>query len=151
MWVTTCASILVTAYNLYSKSYQINMAAGRTIPVVGFRADDPGGAVDWFVAALYIGLDTSARPSSVPSPSGSAAGSRAGGAGLEAFGSNGHAPGEGRPPPARCVQGMLSVLTERWARPARRDRGSSCTGLTGTSSPVTRWRCVMSWSRSSWS
>src|SRR5439155_1449954 len=57
MWVTTCASILVTAYNLYSNVYQINMAAGRTIPVVG-SALMIVVALLLVVAALYIGLDT---------------------------------------------------------------------------------------------
>src|SRR5438132_1244280 len=57
MWVTTCASILVTAYNLYSNVYQINMAAGRTIPVVG-SALMILVALLLVVAALYIGLDT---------------------------------------------------------------------------------------------
>src|SRR5213594_2702992 len=57
MYVTTCASILVTAYNLYSNVYQINMAAGRTIPVVG-SALMILVALLLVVAALYIGLDT---------------------------------------------------------------------------------------------
>jgi len=57
MWVTTCASILVTAYNLYSNVYQINLAAGRTIPVVG-SALMILVALLLVVAALYIGLDT---------------------------------------------------------------------------------------------
>jgi len=35
MYVTTIASILVTAYNLYFNVYQVNLAAGRVIPVVG--------------------------------------------------------------------------------------------------------------------
>src|SRR5574337_286504 len=35
MYLTTLASLLVTAYNIYVNVYQPNMAAGRTIPVVG--------------------------------------------------------------------------------------------------------------------
>ena len=57
MYVTTCAAILVTAYNLYTNVYQINLAAGRMAPVVG--------AVLMIVvalllvaAALYIGFDS---------------------------------------------------------------------------------------------
>src|SRR2546425_320174 len=57
LYVTTCASILVTAYNLYSNVYQINLAAGRTIPVVGSALMILGALLLVF-AALYIGLDT---------------------------------------------------------------------------------------------
>jgi carbon starvation protein len=35
MYVTTIASLFVTAYNLYFNVYQVNMAAGRLIPVLG--------------------------------------------------------------------------------------------------------------------
>jgi len=35
MYVTTAASILVTAYNIYFNVYQPNLAAGRTIPIIG--------------------------------------------------------------------------------------------------------------------
>src|SRR5262245_30570525 len=35
MYITTLASLLVTAYNIFVNVYQPNMAAGRTIPVVG--------------------------------------------------------------------------------------------------------------------
>src|SRR3989454_7467726 len=35
MYVTTLASLLVTAYNIYVNVYQPNMAAGRVIPVIG--------------------------------------------------------------------------------------------------------------------
>ena len=57
MWVTTCASILVTAYNLYANVYQINMAAGRLIPVIG-SALMIVVALLLVVAAIYIGLDS---------------------------------------------------------------------------------------------
>lgn len=56
MYVTTMASILVTAYNLYFNVYQPNAAAGRLIPAVG------SGlmvlvAILLIVAAGVIGLD----------------------------------------------------------------------------------------------
>lgn len=56
MYVTTVASILVTAYNLYFNVYQPNMAAGRLIPAVG------SGlmvlvAILLVLAALVVGLD----------------------------------------------------------------------------------------------
>lgn len=56
MYVTTMASILVTAYNLYFNVYQPNAAAGRLIPAVG------SGlmvlvAILLIAAALVIGLD----------------------------------------------------------------------------------------------
>src|SRR2546426_6349802 len=35
MYITTLASLLVTAYNIYVNVYQPNMAAGRVIPVIG--------------------------------------------------------------------------------------------------------------------
>jgi len=35
MYVTTVASLLVTAYNIYVNVYQPNMAAGRVLPVIG--------------------------------------------------------------------------------------------------------------------
>jgi carbon starvation protein len=35
MYFTTLASLLVTAYNIYSNVYQPNMAAGRVLPVIG--------------------------------------------------------------------------------------------------------------------
>src|SRR5213593_4428014 len=35
MYITTLASLLVTAYNIYSNVYQTNLAAGRVIPVIG--------------------------------------------------------------------------------------------------------------------
>jgi carbon starvation protein len=56
MYVTTVASILVTAYNLYFNVYVPNLAAGRTVPVVG------SGlmvlvALLLVAAAILIGLD----------------------------------------------------------------------------------------------
>jgi carbon starvation protein len=56
MYVTTVASILVTAYNLYFNVYQPNLAAGRVLPVVG------SGlmvlvAILLVVAAVFIGVD----------------------------------------------------------------------------------------------
>ncbi len=56
MYVTTAASILVTAYNIYFNVYQPNLAAGRTIPVIG------SGlmvlvALLLVVAAAFIGYD----------------------------------------------------------------------------------------------
>jgi carbon starvation protein CstA len=35
MYVTTMASLVVTAYNLYANVYQPNLAAGRFVPVAG--------------------------------------------------------------------------------------------------------------------
>lgn len=56
MYVTTAASILVTAYNIYFNVYQPNLAAGRTLPVIG------SGlmvlvALLLVVAAVFIGYD----------------------------------------------------------------------------------------------
>jgi carbon starvation protein len=56
MYVTTVASLLVTAYNLYSNVYQPNLAAGRALPVIG------SGlmvlvALLLVVAAAFVGLD----------------------------------------------------------------------------------------------
>jgi carbon starvation protein len=56
MYVTTVAAILVTAYNLYFNVYQPNLAAGRTLPVIG------SGlmvlvALLLVVAAAFIGFD----------------------------------------------------------------------------------------------
>jgi carbon starvation protein len=56
MYITTVASLLVTAYNLYFNVYQPNMAAGRTLPIIG------SGlmvlvALLLVVAALFIGVD----------------------------------------------------------------------------------------------
>jgi carbon starvation protein len=56
MYVTTSASILVTAYNIYFNVYQPNLAAGRTLPVIG------SGlmvlvALLLVVAAAFIGYD----------------------------------------------------------------------------------------------
>src|SRR3989442_10814220 len=57
MYVTTCASILVTAYNLYTNVYQINLQAGRMAPVVG-SALMILVALLLVGAALYIGIDS---------------------------------------------------------------------------------------------
>jgi carbon starvation protein len=56
MYVTTIASLFVTAYNLYSNVYQINLAAGRVVPVLG------SGlmvivALLLVLSALFIGFD----------------------------------------------------------------------------------------------
>jgi len=56
MYVTTVASILVTAYNLYFNVYQPNLEAGRVLPVMG------SGlmvlvALLLVVAALFIAID----------------------------------------------------------------------------------------------
>jgi carbon starvation protein len=56
MYLTTVASILVTAYNLYFNVYVPNLAAGRTVPVIG------SGlmilvALLLVAAALLIGVD----------------------------------------------------------------------------------------------
>jgi carbon starvation protein len=56
MYITTVASLLVSAYNLYFNVYQPNMAAGRTLPVIG------SGlmvlvALLLVVAAVFIGID----------------------------------------------------------------------------------------------
>jgi carbon starvation protein len=56
MYVTTVASILVTAYNLYFNVYQPNLEAGRLLPAVG------SGlmvlvAILLVIAALFIGVD----------------------------------------------------------------------------------------------
>jgi carbon starvation protein len=74
MYVTTVASLLVTAYNLYFNVYQPNLAAGRVVPIVG------SGlmvlvALLLVVAALFIGVDGwkafqryLARPAAAPGP-----------------------------------------------------------------------------------
>ncbi len=74
MYVTTVASLLVTAYNLYFNVYQPNWAAGRLVPIVG------SGlmvlvALLLVVAALFIGVDGwrafqryLARPAAAPGP-----------------------------------------------------------------------------------
>jgi carbon starvation protein len=56
MYLTTVASIFVTAYNLYFNVYVPNLAAGRTVPVIG------SGlmvlvALLLIAAALLIGVD----------------------------------------------------------------------------------------------
>jgi carbon starvation protein len=56
MYVTTIASLFVTAYNLYFNVYQVNLAAGRIVPVVG------SGlmvivALLLVLSALFIGFD----------------------------------------------------------------------------------------------
>jgi carbon starvation protein len=56
MYVTTIASLFVTAYNLYFNVYQVNLAAGRVVPVVG------SGlmvlvALLLVLSALFIGFD----------------------------------------------------------------------------------------------
>jgi carbon starvation protein len=56
MYVTTVASILVTAYNLYFNVYLPNLEAGRTLPTIG------SGlmvlvAVLLVLASIFIGLD----------------------------------------------------------------------------------------------
>ena len=74
MYVTTVASLLVTAYNLYFNVYQPNLAAGRVVPIIG------SGlmvlvALLLVVAALFIGVDGwrafqryLARPAPAPGP-----------------------------------------------------------------------------------
>lgn len=74
MYVTTVASVLVTAYNLYFNVYLPNVQAGRVVPVIG------SGlmvlvALLLVVAALLIGVDGlraflkySRRPSPSPQP-----------------------------------------------------------------------------------
>jgi carbon starvation protein len=56
MYITTVASILVTAYNLYVNVYQPNRVAGRILPVVGSGLMVLVAAL-LVVAALFIGLD----------------------------------------------------------------------------------------------
>jgi len=56
MYVTTVASILVIAYNLYFNVYQPNLAAGRVIAVVGSGFMVLVSLL-LVVAALFIGLD----------------------------------------------------------------------------------------------
>ncbi|MBI4527154.1 MAG: hypothetical protein HY695_25440 [Deltaproteobacteria bacterium] len=56
MYVTTVASIAITAYNLFFNVYQPNAEAGRILPVIG------SGlmvlmAILLVIAALYIGID----------------------------------------------------------------------------------------------
>jgi carbon starvation protein len=56
MYITTLASLLVTAYNIYANVYNPNLAAGRVIPVIG------SGlmvlvALLLVVAAVLIGID----------------------------------------------------------------------------------------------
>ncbi|HEX9418289.1 MAG TPA: carbon starvation CstA family protein, partial [Methylomirabilota bacterium] len=56
MYVTTVASILVIAYNLYFNVYQPNLAAGRVVAVVGSGFMVLVSLL-LVVAALFIGLD----------------------------------------------------------------------------------------------
>src|SRR5262249_32849422 len=35
MYVTTIASLLVSAYNIYSNVYRVNVEAGRMVPIIG--------------------------------------------------------------------------------------------------------------------
>ncbi len=56
MYITTVASILVTMYNLYYNVYQPNMAAGRTLPIIGSGLMIVIGAL-LVVAAVFIGID----------------------------------------------------------------------------------------------
>ncbi len=56
MYVTTVASLFVTSYNLYVNVYRVNLAAGRTIPVLG-SALLVLIAMLLVVAALFIGWD----------------------------------------------------------------------------------------------
>src|SRR5438128_977162 len=56
MYVTTLASLLVTAYNIYVNVYQPNLAAGRVIAVVGSGFMVLVSLL-LVVAALFIGLD----------------------------------------------------------------------------------------------
>jgi carbon starvation protein len=56
MYVTTVASILVTAYNLYFNVYVSNLAAGRTVPVIGSGLMVVV-ALLLVAAALLIGVD----------------------------------------------------------------------------------------------
>lgn len=56
MYVTTVASILVTAYNLYFNVYVPNLHAGRTLPAVGSGLMVVV-AVLLIIAALFIGVD----------------------------------------------------------------------------------------------
>jgi carbon starvation protein len=56
MYVTTVASLLVTGYNLYFNVYQPNLAAGRTLPIIG------SGLMVLIslllvVAAAFVGID----------------------------------------------------------------------------------------------
>ncbi len=56
MYITTVASILVTGYNVYFNVYLPNLAAGRTLPVIG------SGlmvlvSILLVVAAVFIGID----------------------------------------------------------------------------------------------
>jgi carbon starvation protein len=56
MYATTVASILVTAYNLYFNVYVSNLAAGRTVPVIGSGLMIVV-ALLLVAAALLIGVD----------------------------------------------------------------------------------------------
>jgi succinate dehydrogenase hydrophobic anchor subunit len=56
MYVTTVASILVTAYNLYFNVYVSNLAAGRMVPVIGSGLMVVV-ALLLVAAALLIGVD----------------------------------------------------------------------------------------------
>jgi carbon starvation protein len=56
MYVTTVSSLFVTAYNLYSNVYQVNLAAGRMVPVIG-SAFLVLMAMLLVAAALFIGVD----------------------------------------------------------------------------------------------
>jgi carbon starvation protein len=56
MYVTTIASLLVSAYNIYSNVYRVNVAAGRMVPIIG------SGILIFLAlllvaAAVIIGLD----------------------------------------------------------------------------------------------
>ena len=56
MYITTVASLLVTAYNIYFNVYQPNREAGRMLPMIG------SGlmvlvALLLVVAAVFIGID----------------------------------------------------------------------------------------------
>ncbi len=56
MYITTVASIFVTAYNLYFNVYVPNMAAGRLLPMLGSGVMVVV-ALLLVVAALFIGMD----------------------------------------------------------------------------------------------
>jgi carbon starvation protein len=56
MYVTTVCSLFVTSYNLWVNVYQLNLAAGRMVPVLG-SAILVLMALLLVVAALFIGYD----------------------------------------------------------------------------------------------
>jgi hypothetical protein len=56
MYVTTIASLLVTAYNIYVNVYQPNIAAGRVLPVIGSRLMVLV-ALLLVAAAIIVGID----------------------------------------------------------------------------------------------